>query len=194
VQPYAGEAAAVFSAAVFSRLDRFGAAPAPPAAADDDDGGGGGGGMEWAVWSDPSELSSALAEALAADESGELPEDPRDVSVDVVAVSSRSPGAPGTPRASSSGRGRGTRASPGGGAGDGDGEGGQLGEGTAQLEALSSLRLSLRIPWPLTLVIPESCLERYNAAAVFLLQVRRARAALEEVVKVGLYKLNPVDP
>jgi gamma-tubulin complex component 5 len=186
----AGEATAVFSAAVFARLDQYGAAPTPgPAAGTMADVGDRSG--EWAVWSDPSELSAALAEALTMDDSGELP-DPRDVSVEIVSRSPDNP--PGQRRRPSAARG-GDGESEAGGSGGGGGtsaatavaeeDRNQLGEGTVQLEALSSLRLSLRIPWPLTLVIPESCLERYNAAAVFLLQVRRARAALEEVVRSG---------
>ena len=158
---------------------RYGAAVAPNAGGG---GGGGGGGGEWAVWSDPSELSSALAEALAADESGELPDDPRDVTVDVVRRRPGSATPPGTPpRGGPVHHGQTVR----GGGGGGGGDDVQVGQGTAQLEALSLLRLTLRVPWPLTLVIPETCLERYNAAAVFLLQVRRARAALDEVVKSG---------
>ena len=41
------------------------------------------------------------------------------------------------------------------------------GEGAARLDALSRLRLSVKTPWPLALVVPESCADRYNACATF---------------------------
>ena len=180
----AGEAAHAFASAVFGRLDRFGPAPPRQVAGGGDEDEGDERGDIYVAWSDPSELNAALAEALAADESGELP-DPREIFVETTRGRDNTspPGTPGRASASSQ-----VRAG-----GDGDegeerqteGKTGGLREGKAQLEALATLRLSVRVPWPLTLVIPERCLERYNAAWVFLLQVRRARAALDEVVKAG---------
>ena len=128
----AGEATASFSAAVFRRLD----------ACDDDP-------------LDPAELNVALAEAIAADESGTLP-DARDVSVEVASGSA--------PRSGSF-----TVA----------------GEGAARLAELARIRVRVRVPWPLTLVIPESSLERYADAGAFLMQLRAARAALEETATSG---------
>ena len=128
----AGEATASFSAAVFRRLD----------AGDDDP-------------LDPAELNVALAEAIAADESGTLP-DARDVSVEVASGSA--------PRSGSF-----TVA----------------GEGAARLAELARIRVRVRVPWPLTLVIPESSLERYADAGAFLMQLRAARAALEETATSG---------
>ena len=55
----------------------------------------------------------------------------------------------------------------------------------AMLDALSRLRLSVKTPWPLALVVPESCADRYNACATFLLQLRRARASVEEASRSG---------
>ena len=45
--------------------------------------------------------------------------------------------------------------------------------------------MRVRVPWPLTLVIPESSLERYADAGAFLMQLRAARAALEETATSG---------
>ena len=159
----AGEAAANFSAAVFARLDRCGSDAAAGAGSDS---------VAATAWADSSELSSALVEALEIDESGELP-DTRDVSIDIISQTAGGmPPGPGTPRQRRQGTGSPSRsAGTAGAAGTGGAGGAEMGEGASQLQALEALRLSVRIPWPLTLVIPESCLERYNAAAVFLLQV-----------------------
>jgi gamma-tubulin complex component 5 len=162
----AGEAAHSFAASVFERLDsagqkiRGGGQSSPD---DESDGIG---------LADPSELTAALADAFAADGSGDLP-DPRDVSIDVLPT-------PLNPTAQMGAVGNRRRSVWGG---SGDGEFG--GEGAARLEALGRLRLSVKTPWPLTLVVPESCADRYNACATFLLQLRRARAAVEEASRAG---------
>ena len=164
----AGEAASVFSRAVFARLDAHEQRRSDRRARgedddedeDDDDDGG--------AWADPSELSAALAEAIASDESGDLPA-ASDVFVDV--VDSTTSLTPGTPRrASSRSRGGGGDASS---------------PGAAQLEALAKLKLRVNIPWPLSIVLSRECQEKYNAAGVFLLQIRRARASLDDVTRSG---------
>lgn len=161
-----GEAAHSFAASVFERLDsagqksRGGGQSSPE---DESDGIG---------LADPSELTAALADAFAADGSGDLP-NPRDVSIDVLPT-------PLNPTAQMGAVGNRRRSVWGG---SGDGEFG--GEGAARLEALGRLRLSVKTPWPLTLVVPESCADRYNACATFLLQLRRARAAVEEASRAG---------
>ena len=134
----AGEATASFSAAVFRRLD----------AGDDDP-------------LDAAELNVALAEAIAADESGNLP-DARDVSVEVTSGGSAPRSAPSRASAET-----------------------VAGEGAARLAELARIRVRVRVPWPLTLVIPESSLERYADAGAFLMQLRAARAALEETATSG---------
>ncbi len=165
----AGEAAHSFASSVFERLDETRA--------------GGGGGDEASSgesrllfgFADASEINTALADALAADGCGDLP-DPSDVAVDVTPPQDVDPtahaGAVGSRRRSVWGDAGGVGSS-------------SAGEGAAMLDALSRLRLSVKTPWPLALVVPESCADRYNACATFLLQLRRARASVEEASRAG---------
>ena len=165
----AGEAAHSFASSVFERLDETRA--------------GSGGGDEASSgesrllfgFADASEINAALADALAADGCGDLP-DPSDVAVDVTPPQDVDPtahaGAVGSRRRSVWGDAGGVGSS-------------SAGEGAAMLDALSRLRLSVKTPWPLALVVPESCADRYNACATFLLQLRRARASVEEASRSG---------
>ena len=165
----AGDAAHSFASSVFERLDETRA--------------GDGGGDEASSgesrllfgFADASEINAALADALAADGCGDLP-DPSDVAVDVTLPQDVDPtahaGAVGSRRRSVWGDAGGVGSS-------------SAGEGAAMLDALSRLRLSVKTPWPLALVVPESCADRYNACATFLLQLRRARASVEEASRSG---------
>lgn len=163
----AGEAAHSFASSVFERLDETrvsggGDLDAPSSES-----------CSLLGFADASEINAALADALAADGCGDLP-DPSDVAVDVMPPLIADPAHAGAVGA--------RRRSIWGDSGVGSES---AGEGAARLDALSRLRLSVKTPWPLALVVPESCADRYNACATFLLQLRRARASVEEASRAG---------
>ena len=101
---------------------------------------------------DRAELEAAFAEAIAADESGTLP----DVSAMSLEVLPR-----GNDEPTHTGKELSTTAS------------------SIQLDALARVRLRVEAPWPLALVVPARSAEGYGACAAFLAQLRRARAATE---------------
>ena len=172
----AGEAAHSFASSVFERLDgetRVGGFSGGGDARDDSS-------RSLLGFADASEINAALADALAADGCGDLP-DPSDVAVDVTPA----PPPPVDPARGTTRVGARRRSVWGADSGVGSESSEFSGEGSARLDALSRLRLSVKTPWPLALVVPESCAPRYNACATFLLQLRRARTAVEEASRAG---------